>query len=116
MPGNDALGNGVLGFRGDNLEGGVALGVTGHPEPPPHLLLAARPCLGRADVGAAVVLELESLDGASHDPPWFRSGSGRDRASITAYRSSRIWSWRSATDAGTAIRPPCWESEGPSSG
>jgi hypothetical protein len=70
MPRDDALGHGVLRFSRNDLEWGVALRVTRDSEPPPHLFLAASPGLGSADVGSAAVLELESLDGLAHDPPW----------------------------------------------
>ena len=62
MPGHDALGYGVFRLAGQDLEGRVALGVAGHPKPPPHLLLAASASFGGADIGSAFVLELETLD------------------------------------------------------
>ena len=76
MPGDDALRHGVARLTDDDLEGGISLRVAGDPKPPPHLLLAAGSGLGGAHVGSAAVLELESFDRASHDPPWFRKLRG----------------------------------------
>ena len=76
MPRDDALGDAIARFARDDLEGRISLRIARYPEPPPHLLLAARAGFRGADVGPPAVLELESFDRASHDPPWFRKQCG----------------------------------------